>query len=70
MGSRMKFRQGNGRFRRAPSLEELGFPVAKGAKECAGCGHVWYPIVVTGVCPKCGSTDGQMQPASTGATDE
>lgn len=59
MGRRMVFRRPNGRFRRAPSLEEMGFPVAKAGKECE-CGHCWNPLVTTGKCPKCGSQAGTM----------
>lgn len=60
MGSRFLHRRGDGRFRRAPSLEEIGFDVAKAAKECGGCGHRWNPVLVSGRCPQCGGTDGRM----------
>lgn len=53
---RVMFRHG-GRFAKAPSLEALGFPVAHGEMECAKCGHRWYPLVTTGICPKCGSEE-------------
>jgi predicted Zn-ribbon and HTH transcriptional regulator len=60
MGRRIIFRTSGGRFRRAPSLAELGYPVATGGKTCGGCGHLWYPILVTGRCPKCDSSEGTV----------
>lgn len=53
-------RRSNGRFRRAPSLEEMGWDVAHGGKECAQCGERWNPLLVSGVCPECGSQEGTM----------
>lgn len=50
MGSRILSRKVNGRFRPTPSLEELGFDVAKGARTCNVCGETWLPILVSGKC--------------------
>lgn len=60
--SRILWRLGNGRFRPVPSLEALGYDVAKGPKECNNCGHVWRPVLVSGLCPKCDSANGKMLP--------
>jgi Zn finger protein HypA/HybF involved in hydrogenase expression len=43
-----------GRFAKAASLSEMGFPVAKNAYRCE-CGHEWNPVLITGHCPECGS---------------
>jgi rubrerythrin len=55
MGSRRVFRQGNGRFRRPPSLEEMGFDVNKGGEllTCLTCGAEWRPVLMSGTCPMC-----------------
>ncbi len=48
-----------GQFRKS-TLQDLGIPacdVQKGKARCAGCGHEWFPILVTGVCPECGSQE-------------
>lgn len=58
MGSRVQFRRSNGRFRRAPSLEEMGFDVAQTPRRCK-CGCVWQPILVTGQCPDCGAAESE-----------
>lgn len=57
MSGGLHFRRANGRFRPTPSLEELGFDVATGARICRICGETWQPILVTGRCPKCGAQD-------------
>lgn len=44
-----------GRFAKAPSLEDLGLPVAHEEMVCANCGHRWHPILTTGNCPQCGA---------------
>ena len=45
-----------GRFAKQPTLEQMGYPVAKGTMTCV-CGHEWMPVLTTGYCPKCGSQD-------------
>jgi len=67
MGSRMVFRRSNGQFRRTPSLEEMGLPIAKTPRTCNACGETWHPLVTYGTCPKCGSED-NSRPASEEAT--
>lgn len=57
MGGVRRFRQRNGRFRRPPSLEELGFDVNDEERVCNECGHHWIPLLKSGVCPKCKATD-------------
>lgn len=52
---RIIHRSGNGRFRQS-TLQDIGIPaanVATGKMKCAGCGHEWYPLVKTGICPEC-----------------
>ena len=53
---RQMFRK-RGRFAKPPSLEQMGYPVAHGEMTCANCGHTWRPILITGMCPVCGSQD-------------
>lgn len=43
-----------GRFAKAPSLEDLGFPVAHGELQCAECGYRCHPLVTTWICSECG----------------
>jgi len=50
---RAMYRHG-GRFAKAPSLEDLGFPVAKGEMQCEKCGYRCYPLVTTWTCSQCG----------------
>ena len=52
---RMMFRSG-GRFTTAPTMEDLGFDVSHGPRQCS-CGEVWRPILVSGICPKCRAQD-------------
>jgi len=47
----------NGRFSKPPSLEQMGYPVAHSEMTCANCGHKWFPILITGHCPKCDSQE-------------
>jgi len=49
---RMMFRKG-GKFSKAPSLERMGFDVNKAEQTCANCGHKWFPVLATGLCPQC-----------------
>lgn len=58
-------RESGGRFRRT-TLKDIGLDPSSlqdGFAICKGCGHGesvdkrWFPIVVTGVCPKCGSQE-------------
>lgn len=51
---RMMFRNG-GRFAKAPTLEQMGFDVNKTERRCDACGYVWFPVLVSGECPKCGA---------------
>lgn len=51
---RAMFRRG-GRFSKAPSLADLGYPVADGSRICNACGEKWRPVLITGTCPKCGT---------------
>jgi len=54
---RRLFRSG-GRFSKAPTLEQLGYPVSDGGlRICNPCGEEWRPILITGICPKCGAQD-------------
>jgi predicted Zn-ribbon and HTH transcriptional regulator len=46
------FRRG-GRFSKAPSLEQMGFEVNDRERTCANCGENFFPVLVTGRCPKC-----------------
>jgi len=46
-----------GRFTRT-TLIDFGISngeIATGPMKCAECGHVWSPILKSGVCPECGS---------------
>lgn len=57
---RMMFRKG-GKFAKAPSLKEQGYPVSDGNEVCAHCGfgsnEPWRPILKTGYCPECEGTE-------------
>lgn len=48
----MLSRRTNGRFRSTPSLEELGFDVAKTERICNVCGEQWSPILISGQCTR------------------
>ena len=54
---RFNQRKTNGQFGRM-SITELGLvkenELARGSMICSKCGHKWYPILITGKCPKCG----------------
>lgn len=52
--SREVFRSG-GRFAKSPSLADLGYEVNDRMRVCAKCGHEWFPVLVTGECPQCGT---------------
>jgi hypothetical protein len=51
---RMVFRS-HGRYAKAPSLQAMGFDVNTVDRKCDGCGHVWFPILISGECPQCGN---------------
>ena len=63
---RAMFRRG-GRFSRAPSLADLGYPVSDGGiRICNACGEEWRPVLTTGTCPKCGSQNNSRPAAQCG----
>lgn len=57
-------RDSKGRFRKF-TLRDLGIAdeeLQRGPAVCANCGYgsgeeKWYPILKTGICPKCGSQE-------------
>lgn len=55
---RIIHRSANGRFRQS-TLQDIGIPnsmVATGKMQCV-CGHQFFPLLKTGICPECGSKD-------------
>ena len=46
-----------GRYTRVGTLEQMGFALADGNRECIPCGHIWRPILTTGQCPSCGAQE-------------
>ena len=45
-------RDAKGRFTKL-SFNDLD-GAAEGKMKCAQCGHIWRPLLKTGICPKCG----------------
>lgn len=42
-----------GRFTSSLTLEEMGFKTNHEKRTCGNCGHVWFPVLLTGRCPEC-----------------
>lgn len=67
---RLEHRGPAGRFRPS-TLEDFGVARAEinraGNRRCAGCGHVWEPILVRGECPECGGTESTALPLAADA---
>lgn len=52
----LQFRSGNGRFRKG-TIEDMGISKSLVNHEvvtCKNCGNEWFPILITGLCDKCG----------------
>lgn len=45
----------NGRFSAPLTLEEMGFKTNHETRTCRVCGHKWFPVLLTGKCPECGT---------------
>jgi len=45
------------RFSKSPTLEQLGYDVNHSERECNRCGHVWFPVLISGHCPQCDAVD-------------
>ncbi len=48
-------RASDGRFARLGFADVFGVEANDRKQICDGCGHEWMPLVLSGVCPQCGS---------------
>lgn len=58
MANRNQYRGRNGRFERCTVEKLLGVQANPGRRyRCLNCGHVFVPILESGICSKCGSRE-------------
>ena len=54
MANRNQYRGHDGRFERCTVEKAFGIETNPGNQYCcSNCGHVFAPILVSGICPKC-----------------
>ena len=55
MANRNQYRGHNGKFERCTVTKLFGIDTNPGYKyRCTNCGYIFVPILVTGICSKCG----------------
>lgn len=55
-------RASNGQFKRLTFQDVTGVAFNERPQVCNACGYQWTPVVVSGKCLDCGSTDTQAAP--------
>ncbi|WP_299580880.1 hypothetical protein [uncultured Microbulbifer sp.] len=58
---RIQHRSRGGQFRRSTLLDVGITNGCHRARQCQ-CGHVWHPIVTTGICPECDEQNSKPAP--------